>query len=212
MTKLLDGLIGELDGALRAVFVAPRAGRPRPLPAARVEGPERLSDAERRHSAGLMRVNHVGEVCAQALYSAQAAATRDPRVRESLLAAAREENDHLAWTAERLAELQSRPSLLNPVWYVGAYALGRLAGLAGDPTSLGFVVETERQVEQHLASHLQALPDADHRSRAIVEVMREDEIAHGAKARREGAKDLPPLIAHAMRGAAKVMTTAAYRI
>ena len=205
-------MIGELDGALRAVFVAPRAGRPRPLPAARVEGPERLSDAERRHAAGLMRVNHVGEVCAQALYSAQAAATRDPRVRESLLAAAREENDHLAWTAERLAELQSRPSLLNPVWYLGAYALGRLAGLAGDPTSLGFVVETERQVEQHLASHLQALPDADHRSRAIVEVMREDEIAHGAKARREGAKDLPPLIAHAMRGAAKVMTTAAYRI
>lgn len=212
MAKLLDGLIGELDGALRAVFVAPRAGRPRPLPAARVEGPERLSDAERRHAAGLMRVNHVGEVCAQALYSAQAAATRDPRVRESLLAAAREENDHLAWTAERLAELQSRPSLLNPVWYLGAYALGRLAGLAGDPTSLGFVVETERQVEQHLASHLEALPDADHRSRAIVEVMREDEIAHGAKARREGAKDLPPLIAHAMRGAAKVMTTAAYRI
>lgn len=209
MTRTLDRFIGAFDRALRAVAVAPVASRPVPRPP--VDGPP-LDDAERRHAAGLMRVNHVGEVCAQALYTGQAAATRDAALATALRDAGREEGDHLAWTAGRLDELQSRPSLLNPLWYSGAFALGYLAGRAGDAISLGFVVETERQVEHHLAGHLDALPPNDLASRAIVEKMRDDEIAHGEKARAAGAAPLPVPITFAMRGAAKVMTTTAYWI
>ena len=159
-----------------------------------------------------MRVNHVGEVCAQALYAAQAQSTRDADLRRAFEDAAREEGDHLAWTASRLEELGARPSLLNPLWYAGSFALGWVAGKAGDAVSLGFVVETERQVEEHLGGHLERLPENDHESRAIVEAMRNDEIAHGARAKEAGAAELPPLARAAMRAAARVMTTTAYWI
>ena len=204
-----DRLIGSFDRVLRALFVPPVAARDMPRP----DAPQRpLDDAERRHSAGLMRVNHVGEVCAQALYAGQAAAARNDALRDELLATGREEGDHLAWTASRLDELGSRPSLLNPLWYAGSFAMGWLAGKAGDAVSLGFVVETERQVEEHLASHLATLPADDHASRAIVEAMRQDEIRHGEKALQSGAATLPPAVGTAMRGVAKVMTTTAYWI
>ena len=157
-----------------------------------------------------MRVNHVGEVCAQALYSAQALATRDPLLRESFREAAREETDHLAWTQQRLRELSARPSLLNPLWYAGAFSIGWLAGHIGDRVSLGFVVETEAQVEQHLASHLDKLPGADLRSRAIVRQMKEDEARHGAQAQQAGASALPAPVRWAMRAAAKLMTSTAH--
>ncbi|RYY83270.1 MAG: 2-polyprenyl-3-methyl-6-methoxy-1,4-benzoquinone monooxygenase, partial [Comamonadaceae bacterium] len=160
----------------------------------------------------LMRVNHVGEVCAQALYTAQAAATRDPQLRRHLEEAAREETDHLAWTLERLDELGDRPSLLNPVWYAGAFALGLAAGRFGDRASLGFVVETERQVESHLESHLERLPAGDHASRAIVAQMKADEAAHADQAMARGALELPPPVKGLMRAAARVMTTTAHYI
>ena len=159
-----------------------------------------------------MRVNHVGEVCAQALYNAQSLSTRDPALRAQFEHAAREETDHLAWTQQRLRELDARPSLLNPIWYAGSFAIGMLAGRAGDAVSLGFVVETERQVEQHLASHLQRLPDADAASQAIVLQMKEDEARHGAAAQAAGAATLPATVRWAMRLASRVMTTAAHRI
>jgi ubiquinone biosynthesis monooxygenase Coq7 len=157
-----------------------------------------------------MRVNHVGEVCAQALYTAQAMATRNPRLRQQFEAAAREETDHLAWTLERLDELGSRPSLLNPLWYAGAFGLGLVAGRFGDKVSLGFVVETERQVEAHLASHLSRLPPADHASRAIVAQMKADEAQHADDALDAGAMPLPAAVKALMRAAAKVMTTTAH--
>ena len=204
-----DRLIPHVDRLLRTVFATPTASRPTPRPAT-PDGP--LDEVARRHAAGLMRVNHVGEVCAQALYAGQAAATADPALRATLEKAGREEGDHLAWTADRLDALRSRPSLLNPVWYAGSFALGFAAGKAGDAVSLGFVVETERQVEAHLASHLDELPPADQTSRAIVDAMREDEQAHGDAAQAAGAAPLPRWIRAAMRGAAKVMTTTAYRI
>jgi ubiquinone biosynthesis monooxygenase Coq7 len=171
-----------------------------------------LTEAQRRESAALMRVNHAGEVAAQALYHGQALVSRSSATREVLLKAAREEADHLAWCETRLKELGSRPSLLNPLWYCGSFAIGALAAAAGDRTSLGFVVETERQVEGHLDEHLARLPTGDTRSRAILNVMRADEIGHGAAAKMAGASELPAPVRVLMRHAARVMTTAAYWI
>jgi 3-demethoxyubiquinol 3-hydroxylase len=171
-----------------------------------------LTADEARLSASLMRVNHVGEVCAQALYSAQSLATRDDTLRHAFDHAAREETDHLAWTQQRLKELDARASLLNPLWYAGAFTIGWVAGRLGDRVSLGFMAETEAQVEQHLASHLDRLPAGDTASRAIVRQMKEDEARHGAQAREAGGIDLPAPVRLAMRAAAKVMTTTAHRI
>ncbi len=171
-----------------------------------------LSEGEKRHAAALMRVNHVGEVCAQALYHAQARSTDNPALREHFEAAAKDETDHLAWTLERIEELDGRPSFLNPLWYAGAYGLGRVAGRSGDATNLGFVVETERQVEQHLNGHLLSLPTADADSRALVQQMSIDEARHGAQAQADGAKALPLPVRLAMRVAARVMTSTAYWI
>jgi ubiquinone biosynthesis monooxygenase Coq7 len=205
----LDRLLDGAQNALDTVFGSARPERPTP---AAGHADVVLDDADRRHAAGLMRINHVGEVCAQALYVGQAAVARDPRTRAQLLAAAQEETDHLAWCADRLEELHSRPSLLNPLWYAGAFAIGWLAGRAGDKVSLGFVAETERQVEHHLGGHLDRLPAADGRSRAILEQMRDDEIRHGDAARDAGGIPLPAPVRALMRGASRVMTTAAYRI
>jgi ubiquinone biosynthesis monooxygenase Coq7 len=171
-----------------------------------------LAETDRKHAAALMRVNHVGEVCAQALYTAQALATRDPVLRRHYEQAAAEETDHLAWTGDRLAELRDRPSLLNPLWYAGAFGLGLLAGRLGDRLSLGFVVETEKQVEAHLQGHLDRLPAGDHASRAIVAQMKSDEAAHAAQALQAGASELPAPAKALMRAAAKVMTTTAHYI
>jgi 3-demethoxyubiquinol 3-hydroxylase len=171
-----------------------------------------LDEAQRRLSASLMRVNHVGEVCAQALYTAQALSTRDPLLRRQFEHAAREETDHLAWTQQRLRELNSRPSLLNPLWYAGAFGVGLAAGRAGDGVSLAFVAETERQVEQHLDSHLQRLPEDDLASRAVVQQMRADEARHGEAAKNAGAVTLPRPARWLMRQAARVMTSTAHHI
>ena len=205
----LDQLIAGADKALRVISGVASASRP--TPAAHAADAE-LSAAERRHSAGLMRVNHVGEVCAQALYQSQSRFAHGEDMRRQFALAGREEEDHLAWTAQRLAQLGSQPSLLNPLWYAGAYALGTLAAALGDRRSLGFVVETERQVEAHLASHLVKLPAQDAKSRAIVEQMRIDEIAHGAAAQALGAIDTPAPVRAAMTFMARIMTGAAYRI
>jgi ubiquinone biosynthesis monooxygenase Coq7 len=203
----MDRLLGAADSALRTLFSRNRAARPCPV----VAGDETLlTPAERREAAALMRVNHVGEVCAQALYTAQAAATRNPELRRHFEAAAREETDHLAWTRDRLDELGARPSLLNPLWYAGAFGLGLLAGRLGDRVSLGFVVETERQVETHLETHLDRLPAGDHASRAIVIQMKQDEATHAAQALSAGAAELPLPAKALMRAAAKVMTTTAH--
>ncbi len=205
----IDTLINAFDRTLRVISGVTVAHRQNP--AGRL--PENaLNDDERRRSAGLMRVNHVGEVCAQALYEAQAAFATHPATREQFLKSGQEEMDHLAWTAERLRELDSRPSLFNPLWYAGAYALGAVAAKVGDAVSLGFVVETEKQVEAHLNSHLDKLPAQDQRSRAIVSQMRDDEIAHGDAAKQLGAADLPAPVRQVMRGMAKVMTTTAYYV
>jgi ubiquinone biosynthesis monooxygenase Coq7 len=205
----LDHLIVGFDKALRVVGGVAKAARPNPGVAA----PDcELNTQEQRHSAGLMRVNHVGEVCAQALYDAQGRRASTQAMRAQFAKSGREEEDHLAWTAERLAELGSQPSLLNPVWYAGAYALGTVASRLGDAISLGFVVETERQVEAHLNSHLDQLPPHDAKSRAIVTQMRDDEIEHGAKAQEMGAAEMPLPVKAAMRAMAKVMTTTAYYI
>jgi ubiquinone biosynthesis monooxygenase Coq7 len=172
-----------------------------------------MTDAERREAAALMRVNHVGEVCAQALYTGQALACQSPALRAQLDEASREETDHLAWTKQRLDDLNDRPSLLNPLWYAGAFAIGYAAGkLGGDKVSLGFVVETERQVEAHLQSHMDRLPAADSASRAIVSQMKADEIAHAQMAQKAGAVELPAPVKALMQAAAKVMTTVAHRI
>jgi len=171
-----------------------------------------LTDAERKEAGALMRVNHVGEVCAQALYTAQAAVTRDPALRAHLLESAREEGNHLAWTQERLDALGAKPSLLNPLWYAGAFGLGLVAGRFGDPVSLGFVAETERQVEAHLDSHLGRLPAGDTASRAVIEQMKADEARHAAQARAAGAMELPRPARALMRVASRVMTTVAHRI
>ncbi|MDP3619216.1 MAG: 2-polyprenyl-3-methyl-6-methoxy-1,4-benzoquinone monooxygenase [Ramlibacter sp.] len=205
----MDSLIGAADSALRTLFAKPRALRSCPLVAA---DETQLNDRERRLSGALMRVNHVGEVCAQALYTAQALSTSDPLLKKQLQAAAQEETDHLAWTAERLDELGDRPSLLNPLWYAGAFALGLVAGRLGDRRSLGFVVETERQVERHLQGHLERLPAGDHASRAIVAQMKDDEAAHAQQALDAGAIELPQPAKALMGAAARVMTTTAHFI
>jgi ubiquinone biosynthesis monooxygenase Coq7 len=204
-----DRLIAVADHALRALTSTPRAARPKPVP---TRPGTALDDAERRHSGALMRVNHVGEVCAQALYSAQALATTDPALRRQFEHAAAEETDHLAWTADRLDELGARPSLLNPLWYAGAFGIGLVAARAGDATSLGFLVETERQVERHLDGHLERLPAGDLASRAIVSQMKQDEAQHAMTAEQAGAARLPAPLRWAMRAAAKVMTTTAHYV
>jgi ubiquinone biosynthesis monooxygenase Coq7 len=205
----IDAVLTVADHALRALTSTPSATRPTPAPTA----PEAaLDDVERQLSGALMRVNHVGEVCAQALYSAQALTTPDPDLRRRFEHAAGEESDHLAWTAERLRQLGSRPSLLNPLWYAGAFAIGLVAGRSGDATSLGFMVETERQVERHLEGHLERLPTGDLASRAIVRQMKDDEAGHALAAERAGAARLPLPVRWAMRGAARVMTTTAHYV
>ena len=212
-TTPIDTLINTLDSALRTLFAAPHAST---ACATLPEAPTQLAEAERAQAAGLMRVNHVGEICAQALYTAQALATRNPRLRAQYEAACAEEVDHLAWTAQRLDELGGRPSLLNPLWYAGAFGLGLLAGRLGDGISLGFVVETERQVGTHLESHLgkgtDALPAGDHASRAIVAQMHSDELAHARAAEEAGAAPLPPPVQELMRGTAKIMTAVARHV
>jgi ubiquinone biosynthesis monooxygenase Coq7 len=197
------------DSALRTLSGASHAGRSCPTPG--VPG-STLDEAQRRLSGSLMRVNHVGEVCAQALYTAQALTTPNPDLRRQFERASREETDHLAWTQQRLAELGDRPSLLNPLWYAGAFAIGLVAGRAGDALSLGFVVETERQVEHHLEHHLQRLPAPDAESRAVVQQMKEDESRHALAAQQAGATPIPAPVRQLMRLAAKVMTSTAHHI
>lgn len=207
--RRMDPLLIALDSALRTLFATPRPSQACPtLP----EGETKLSDADKRKAAGLMRVNHVGEVCAQALYTAQALATPNKALREHFTKACIEETDHLAWTAQRLDALGSHPSIFNPLWYAGAFGLGLLAGRMGDALSLGFVVETERQVGAHLESHLSMLPEGDHESRAIVAQMRGDELRHADDAASAGATELSQPVKELMRAAAKVMTTVAERI
>jgi len=206
---VIDSLILEFDRALRVLAGAPRAARSSPASGV----PESELDAtERVHAAALMRVNHVGEVCAQALYQGQALTARDAAARSSLARAAREEEDHLAWSAARIRELGGRPSLLNPLWYAGSLAMGVAAGALGDKWNLAFLAETERQVEEHLTGHLEALPAADHRTRAVVKAMRADEAKHRDTALSLGAAEFPEPVKRAMRFAAKVMTTVAYRV
>jgi len=205
----VDRLLVDAQNALGTVFGAPSAERGNP---AGDRADVVLEEEERRHAAGLMRINHVGEICAQALYVGQAAVARDPATRAGLLAAAQEETDHLAWCAQRLDELDSRPSLLNPLWYGGSYAIGVLAGLRGDGWNLGFVVETERQVEAHIDEHLESLPVADLRSRAILEVMKEDEARHADHAQAQGARILPQPVPTLMAMASNLMKAIAYRV
>jgi len=207
-TTPLDALLGAADDALRTLSGSISASRP--TPARERSVPE--GEDERRLSAGLMRVNHTGEVCAQALYSGQALVAREPRVRDALQHAAGEERDHLAWCRERLGDLGEGPSLLDPLWYAGSFAWGMASGLAGERWSLAFLVETEAQVERHLAGHLERLPESDRASREIVDRMREDEIRHGASGRTLGAAELPSFVKSAMRAAALVMTRTAYRL
>jgi 3-demethoxyubiquinol 3-hydroxylase len=208
----IPALISTANAALRTLFAKPRASRPYPQPTTLDEHPVALTAAEKAQAGALMRVNHVGEVCAQALYTAGALATNNATTKAHFLAAAKEETDHLAWTQTRLDELGARASLLNPLWYAGAFGLGLVAGKLGDAVSFGFVAETEAQVEAHLRSHLGLLPAADHTSRAIVAEMEADEARHGAEARELGAVDLPAPIKALMAAAAKVMTTIAHKI
>jgi ubiquinone biosynthesis monooxygenase Coq7 len=194
---------------LRAVAGVAEASRASPAEAV-LENP--ITPEQRSHAAALMRVNHVGEVCAQALYQGQALTAREPAARQALEKAAREEQDHLAWSAERIRELGGRPSLLNPLWYAGSFAIGAIAGALGDKWNLAFLAETERQVEEHLSGHLAALPPEDERTRAVVEAMRADEAKHRASAVQLGAAELPEPVKRAMRLASRVMTTVAYRV
>ena len=197
-----DRVAVEAQRAMETVLGSPPALRANP---AATEADVILDEHERRHAAGLMRINHVGEVCAQALYCGQAAVARDDATRAHLLEAAQEETDHLAWCADRLRELDSRPSLLNPLWYAGSFAIGALAGLRGDGWNLGFVVETERQVEAHIDEHLASLPAGDGRSRAILEVMKADEARHADEAEAAGARVLPMPVPSLMAAASKLM-------
>jgi ubiquinone biosynthesis monooxygenase Coq7 len=204
-----DRFLTTADGALRTLFVAPHATRVCPTVSSEVT---QLSDAEKVQAGALMRVNHVGEVCAQALYTAQALTTRNEGLAAQFERASLEENDHLAWTRQRLDELGAHPSVLNPLWYGAAFGLGLLAGRLGDALSLGFVVETEKQVETHLQSHLTLLPANDHASRAIVAQMKDDEARHALEAMKAGASELPQVVKGLMKAAARVMTTVAQRI
>ena len=206
----IDRLIQEFDTALRSVVGGAHAHRP--TPGSDFGGNSGLDAVECKHAAGLMRVNHVGEVCAQALYQSQKLVARNPEIQEMLDHSGQEEMDHLAWCETRLQELGSHTSYLNPLWYVGSFAIGLAAGLAGDRWSLGFVAETEKQVENHLESHLEKLPKEDQRSRAIVDQMRIDEIAHGQAAKNAGGANLPEPIQKIMQAMSKVMTTTAYKI
>lgn len=206
---MIDGLIVEFDKAMRAVFAPGRSIRPMPgsdLPEAG------LDENEKQHVAALMRVNHCGEICAQALYQGQALASQDPAISTALRQAAEEEGEHLAWTERRLGELGGRKSLLNPLWYAGSLAIGILAGKLGDAWNLGFLAETERQVEAHLNDHLRRLPEYDRKSWAVIEQMKIDEAGHAHTAERLGARELPGAVRLAMRLAAGVMTRTAYRI
>ena len=202
-----DHFLMSFDRALRVVSGLASASRPNP--ASEIHEAS-MSETQRSHSAALMRVNHVGEVCAQALYDAQGEFSKTPAISAQFAHSGKEEEDHLAWSAQRIGELNSRTSLLNPLWYAGAYTCGVIAARCGDAASLGFVVETERQVAAHLASHLEKLPAEDEKSRAIVEQMRQDEIAHGAAAQALGASELPAPVRTVMNVMAKVMTSTAY--
>lgn len=205
---MIDSLIAEFDKGLRTVF-APAVSL-RPVPGSEYPDAE-LSEDEKHHAAALMRVNHVGEVCAQALYQGQSIASRQPAIKAALAEAAREETEHLAWTENRIAELGGRKSLLNPLWFGGALAIGIVAGRFGDAWNLGFLAETERQVEAHLDGHLARVSEKDVKSQAIIEQMKADEIRHAHTALDLGARELPVLLKGAMRIAARVMTTLAYR-
>ena len=207
---LIDRFIIEFDTALRSVVGGAHAHRP--TPGSDIQSTALLDVKEREHAAGLMRVNHVGEVCAQALYQSQKLVARNPEIRQMLDHSGQEEMDHLAWCETRLQELGSHTSYLNPIWYAGSFAIGLAAGLAGDKWSLGFVAETEKQVENHLESHLQKLPAEDERSRAIVDQMRLDEIEHGQAAISAGGAVLPEPIQKLMQAMSKVMTSTAYKI
>jgi len=206
---MIDSLIVEFDRALRTVCAPARSSRP--TPGADLEEAA-LSDSEKAHIAGLMRVNHVGEICAQALYQGQALTSHDPAITDALRQAGHEETEHLAWTEQRLSELGGRKSLLNPLWYLGALSMGVLAGKLGDRWNLGFLAETERQVEAHLAGHIERVPPADGRSQAILEQMRLDEAQHAETAQSLGAAELPAPVRLAMKLASGVMTTVAYRL
>lgn len=210
-TTRLDGMLSEVGRALQVLGGSMSASRPNPaaqLPSQSVE----LTTEHSRHAAGLMRVNHVGEICAQALYRGQALFCRDAAIEKILLQAAAEEVDHLVWCNDRLVELNSRPSIFNPFWYASSFSLGVLASRGGIAKNLGFMAETERQVEHHLNRHLQDLPLADERSKAIVTQMRDDEIDHRLTAEHHGAEPLPALVKLGMKAMSKVMTTTAYRI
>lgn len=205
----MDRLITEFDRALRAIAGVTNAARPSP---AEQKPNAELTEDERVHAAALMRVNHVGEICAQALYQGQALTARDPSHKAALERAAREEEDHLSWSADRIRELGGRPSLLNPLWYAGSLAIGAIAGALGDRWNLAFLAETERQVEEHLTAHMDRLPAADTKSRAIVDRMREDEARHGAMAYEAGGAPLPFPVRGAMKVAADLMRAVAYRV
>lgn len=207
----LDALLSEAGRAVRVLDGTVTAGRPNPAGARSADAVE-LEGAPARHAAGLMRVNHVGEICAQALYRGQALFCGDAAIQGVLLQAASEEVDHLVWCRQRLDELRSRPSLLNPLWYAGAFSLGVVASRAGTPYNLGFMAETERQVEEHLDGHLKALPAQDERSRRIVAQMRDDEIVHRNTAEDHGAHRLPAPVRMIMRGMSRIMTATAYRL
>ena len=202
-----DGLIVEFDRALRTIFAVGAAERASPAEQAEEAV---LDDAERRHAAALMRVNHCGEVCAQALYQGQALASGNEAIKRELGRAAREEADHLAWSAGRIAELGGRPSVLNPLWYAGSLCIGYAAGRLGDSWNLGFLAETERQVERHLNGHLERLSARDRRTRAVIETMRDEEKGHAEKAKALGARELPDAVRRGMQLAARIMTTTAY--
>ncbi len=208
---VLDSCLAALDRGLRSIAGTTVAKRPNPATEA-ADNDDALSDEERRHAAGLMRVNHCGEICAQALYEGQALTARSPEVRESLGAAARDEEDHLVWCRERLRELDARPSVLDPAFYVASYALGAATGLLGDRVSLGFIKATEDQVRDHLDRHIERLPTEDAKSHAILAAMRDDEVRHGDNAARAGGIAYPTAVKGAMTLASKVMTTATYRL
>jgi ubiquinone biosynthesis monooxygenase Coq7 len=209
MLPIPDNLIIQFDKALRTVFA--QAHSRRPYPDAEV-AESAMSDAEKRHAAGLMRVNHSGEVCAQALYQGQALTARDPEVQKALQAASDEETEHLAWCERRLTELGSHKSVLNPLWYAGSFTLGAIAGALGDKWNLGFLAETERQVEGHLNGHLEQLPEQDAKSRAIVEQMKADEVKHAETAIAHGGAPLPLPVKLAMQATSKILTHTAYRV
>lgn len=204
----LDRLLEVADAGLRASFARPESRRPTPGPPVS----STLDEARRRHAAGLMRVNHAGEIAAQGLYHGQSLTAQKPETRDALRRAADEEGDHLAWCRDRLDELGSRPSLLDPLWYAGSVAIGAIAGLCGDRASLGFMAETESQVEGHLATHLEKIPPEDLRSRAIIEQMQADEAGHGRAALAAGAEALPEPVPRLMRLTARIMTGTAYWI